>query len=132
LYNETLHKYKFGQAHYVDLLQRIPMKFSLQFLDIPSSFYKFWKFELFLFLTNSEKIKNARTVSGLKPVHGYSPHDVVGQQADWASAWWPGPAEEVTCGAAAGCARQACSRAVAARATTWWRAGRWLDGGWWC
>jgi hypothetical protein len=22
--------------------------------------------------------------------------------------------------------------AVAARATTWWRAGRWLDGGWWC
>jgi hypothetical protein len=42
-----MHKYEFGQAHYVELLKRSPTKFSLPFLDIPTSFYEFWKFELF-------------------------------------------------------------------------------------
>jgi hypothetical protein len=47
LYNALLHKCKFCQARCVGLLKRITMKFSLPFLDTPSSFYKFWKFELF-------------------------------------------------------------------------------------
>jgi hypothetical protein len=32
--NEILHKCTFGQAHCVELLKRIPKKFSLLFLDI--------------------------------------------------------------------------------------------------
>jgi hypothetical protein len=48
LHNELLHKYKFGQAHCEELTMRSPTKFCFPFLDIPISFYKFWKFELFL------------------------------------------------------------------------------------
>jgi hypothetical protein len=47
LHNSLLHNYKFGQAHGVELLNRIHTKFTLQILVIPSSFYKFWKFKLF-------------------------------------------------------------------------------------
>jgi hypothetical protein len=47
LYNELLHKCKFAKAHCVGLLKGVHTKFSLQFLDMPSSFYNFWKFELF-------------------------------------------------------------------------------------
>jgi hypothetical protein len=59
LYNELLHNYKFGPAHCVELLKRSPTKLSLQFLDLPTSFYRFWKFELFLgILLNQNKTKN--------------------------------------------------------------------------
>jgi hypothetical protein len=44
LHNEILHKYEFGQAHCVDLTKRSSKKFSLPFLDTPTSFYEFWKF----------------------------------------------------------------------------------------
>jgi hypothetical protein len=47
LYNALMHKYKFGQAHCVEILKGMPKKFSLQFLNILSSFYEFWNFELF-------------------------------------------------------------------------------------
>jgi hypothetical protein len=40
LYNELLHKYKFGQAHCVELTMRSPTKFSLQFLGISKVFYE--------------------------------------------------------------------------------------------
>jgi hypothetical protein len=44
LHNGILHKYEFDQAHFVALTKRSPTKFSLPFLDIPTSFYEFWKF----------------------------------------------------------------------------------------
>jgi hypothetical protein len=47
VYHKILYKCEFGQAHCVELLKRSPTKFSLPFLDIPISFYEFWKFELF-------------------------------------------------------------------------------------
>jgi hypothetical protein len=60
-----MHKCEFGQAHYVELLNRSPTKFSLPFLNIHTSFYEFWKFELFLlFKTNGNDFKNPGTVLG--------------------------------------------------------------------
>jgi hypothetical protein len=47
LHKELLHKYEFGQAHSEELTKRSPTKFSFPFLDIPTSFYEFWKFEMF-------------------------------------------------------------------------------------
>jgi hypothetical protein len=47
VYNKILHKCEFNQAQWVELLKKSPTKFSLSFFDIPTSFYKFWKFELF-------------------------------------------------------------------------------------
>jgi hypothetical protein len=47
LHNELLYKYEFGQAHYQEQTKRTPTKFSFPFFDIPTSFYEFWKFELF-------------------------------------------------------------------------------------
>jgi hypothetical protein len=44
LHNELLYKYEFGQAHCEELTKTSPTKFSLPFLDIPTSFYEFWKF----------------------------------------------------------------------------------------
>jgi hypothetical protein len=44
LYNEILYKCEFGQAHCIYLTKRSLKKFSLPFLDIPKSFYEFWKF----------------------------------------------------------------------------------------
>jgi hypothetical protein len=44
LHNGILHKCKCGQAHCVDMTKRSPTKFSLPFLHILTSFYKFWKF----------------------------------------------------------------------------------------
>jgi hypothetical protein len=41
LQNGILHKCEFGQAHCVDLTSRSPIKFSLPFLDIPTSFHGF-------------------------------------------------------------------------------------------
>jgi hypothetical protein len=43
-HNEILHKSEFRQVHCVDLTNWSPTKFSLAFLDIPKSFYRFWKF----------------------------------------------------------------------------------------
>jgi hypothetical protein len=51
LHNEILHKDEFGQAHCVDLTKWSSTKFSLPFLDTPTSLYKFWKF------ANISKIK---------------------------------------------------------------------------
>jgi hypothetical protein len=42
--NGILYKCDFGQPQCVDLTKRSPKKFSLPFLDIPKSFYEFWKF----------------------------------------------------------------------------------------
>jgi hypothetical protein len=65
LYNELLHNYKFGPAHCIELLKRSPTKLSLQFLDPPTSFYIFWKFELFLgILLNQNEKKNEITMLG--------------------------------------------------------------------
>jgi hypothetical protein len=44
LHNGILHKCEFDQAHYIDLTKRSSTKFCLPFLDIPTSFYEFWKF----------------------------------------------------------------------------------------
>jgi hypothetical protein len=44
LRNGILYKCGFCQAHCVDLTKRSPTKFSFPFLDIPTSFYEFWKF----------------------------------------------------------------------------------------
>jgi hypothetical protein len=44
LHNRILHKCEFDQAHCIDLTKRSSTKFSLPFLDIPISFYEFWKF----------------------------------------------------------------------------------------
>jgi hypothetical protein len=41
-----LHKSEFGQAHCIELLIRVHSKFTLSFLDLPTSFYDFCKFEL--------------------------------------------------------------------------------------
>jgi hypothetical protein len=50
------------------LPKRSPTKFSLQFLNIPSSFYEFWKFKLFsMNFLKSKAIKKDRTMPGLKP-----------------------------------------------------------------
>jgi hypothetical protein len=64
LHNALLHKYKFGHAHCVRLLNRIHRNFTFKFLDISTVFYEFYKFELtFAYLTNSEKhICKSRTV----------------------------------------------------------------------
>jgi hypothetical protein len=45
VYNKILHKCEFCQAHCVELPKMSLTKFSLPFLDIPTSFYGFWKFE---------------------------------------------------------------------------------------
>jgi hypothetical protein len=42
---ELLHKSEFGQAPCVEWFKMSPKKFSLSFLDTPTSFYEFWKFE---------------------------------------------------------------------------------------
>jgi hypothetical protein len=47
LHNELLHKYEFGLAHCKDLTKRSLTIFSFAFFNIPTSFYEFWKFELF-------------------------------------------------------------------------------------
>jgi hypothetical protein len=39
-------KSEFGQAHCAEWLKTVHTKFILKILDIPTSFYKFWKFEL--------------------------------------------------------------------------------------
>jgi hypothetical protein len=41
-----LHKSGFGQAHCAWSFKSIHTKFSLHFLDTPTSFYEFWKFEI--------------------------------------------------------------------------------------
>jgi hypothetical protein len=46
LYKKLLHKCEFGQAHCVDLPKRSPTKFSLPFLNIPTIFNEFCKFEI--------------------------------------------------------------------------------------
>jgi hypothetical protein len=58
LYNKILHKCEFGQAHYVELLKRSPIKFSLPFLDNRTSFYEFWEFETISRIYEIEKRKN--------------------------------------------------------------------------
>jgi hypothetical protein len=67
LYNKILLKSEFGQAHCIGLFKWVNTKFTLQFLDIPSSFYKFWKVELFLgiFLNRKEKKNKSRRCAGI-------------------------------------------------------------------
>jgi hypothetical protein len=56
----------------------------LKFLDIPTSFYKFWKFELILeILLNQKKKKN-----GIRHWAGVSAQ---GHSARRGVGWWPGP-----------------------------------------
>jgi hypothetical protein len=83
LYTKLLHKCEFGWAHCVGLFKRVHTKFTLQFLDIPPSFYKFWKFKLFFgnFIYSFSEFWKRKIVSGL-----------------WAGIWpkvivcWLGPA----------------------------------------
>jgi hypothetical protein len=37
-----MHKYNFGQVHYVERVKRIHAKFTLYFSDVYSNFYEFW------------------------------------------------------------------------------------------
>jgi hypothetical protein len=39
-------KSEFGQAHCEEWFKRIHTKFISKFLDTPTSFYEFWKFEI--------------------------------------------------------------------------------------
>jgi hypothetical protein len=55
LYKELLNKCEFGQTHYVQPPKRSPTKFSLPFLDIPKSFYKFKILHYFLRIKSIEK-----------------------------------------------------------------------------
>jgi hypothetical protein len=48
LYNKLLHKCEFGQAHWVEMPNRSPMKFSLLFLDIRISSMNFESLNYFL------------------------------------------------------------------------------------
>jgi hypothetical protein len=76
----------------------------------------------------------ARSGPGLQPMGRGGLPCAAGRQAGWASAWRPGPTEEVAHGTGTGCASRArlrcghCAHPV--RATTWWRAHRWLSGRW--
>jgi hypothetical protein len=45
LYKSLLHKSEFGQTHCEEWFKRSPTKFILKFLDTPTNFYEFWKFE---------------------------------------------------------------------------------------
>jgi hypothetical protein len=55
LHKKLLHKREFDQAHCEKWFKRIHTKFILQFLNIPTSFYEFWKFEQFLGIKTIEK-----------------------------------------------------------------------------
>jgi hypothetical protein len=54
-----MHKSVYGQAHYVEWFKSIHTKFSLPFLDIPTSFYEFWKFDTIagIYLNKKEREK---------------------------------------------------------------------------
>jgi hypothetical protein len=100
LHNKIIHKSEFGHVHCVDLTKRSPTNFSLPFLDIPTSFDKFWKLLIFLGLNKSKNeflIRaqyQARSSPGLQCTrHGGLPC-TAGQKASWALAWRPGPAEK--------------------------------------
>jgi hypothetical protein len=79
LHKKLLHQSEFGVAHYVELPKSIHTKFSLPFLNIPTSFYKFWKFETISrnYLNKKEKtikqcmgrIQPASTVQGSAGCH---------------------------------------------------------------
>jgi hypothetical protein len=77
LQNALLHKCKFGQAHSVGLLKRIPMKFSLPFFDISTDPYYFLKFG---YLKQMENDFKPGHIVGLKTAQGHS-----------AGAWRPNP-----------------------------------------
>jgi hypothetical protein len=59
LHNNLLPKSEFGQAHCVEWFKRSLTKFILKFLDTPTSFYKFLKFEIIseIYLNKNEKEK---------------------------------------------------------------------------
>jgi hypothetical protein len=59
LYKKLLHKYNFGQAHSVELLIRVHAKFTLNFLDLPTSSSQISKFETIsgIYLNKKEKKK---------------------------------------------------------------------------
>jgi hypothetical protein len=59
LYKKLLHKSECGQAHCVQWFKSIHTKFSLPFLDTPTSFYEFWKFETIsgIYLNRNKKEK---------------------------------------------------------------------------
>jgi hypothetical protein len=76
LYNKLLHKHNFGQAHCVELLIRVHVKFTLNFLDLPTSSSQISKFEIIfgIYLNKKRKKKkkkknlnNARAESGSLP-----------------------------------------------------------------
>jgi hypothetical protein len=80
LYKKLLHKSEFAQAHCVEWFNSIHTKFILPFLDIPTSFYEFWKFETIseIYLNKKEKkwlkqcmgrIRPADTVQGSAACH---------------------------------------------------------------
>jgi hypothetical protein len=61
LHKKLLHQSEFGGAHYGELPKSIHTKFSLPFLNIPTSFYEFWKFETISrnYLNKKEKQLNS-------------------------------------------------------------------------
>jgi hypothetical protein len=49
-----MHKWIFGQDHCIDMLKRIPMRFSLHFSEFYVNFYKFRKFNWILWILNQK------------------------------------------------------------------------------
>jgi hypothetical protein len=93
LYKKLLHKCVFCQAHCVEWFKSIHTKFSLPFLDTPTTFYEFWKFEIIsgIYLNKKEKkrlkqcmgrIRPAATVQGSAACHARSADQLAGP--------WPG------------------------------------------
>jgi hypothetical protein len=73
LYKSLLHKSEFGQAHCEEWFKRSPTKFILKFLDTPTNFYEFWKFETISeIIYLKQKKKKDSTVHGPNPARAYS------------------------------------------------------------
>jgi hypothetical protein len=98
VYNKILYKSEFGQTHCVELSMWMPTKFSLQFLNIASNFYEFWKFKLF-----SGKFTKSKRKEKMKPGTGpwFQPKTTVPGRG---VGWWPA--------VAAGCHGVAAHRAA--------------------
>jgi hypothetical protein len=110
LYKKLLYTCEFCQAHCVELIIRVHTKFTLPFLDIPTSFYEFWNFETIsrIYLNKKEKKKFKQCMGRICPEATVHRPGGLPCAVGWASAWWPGLATEwPTCHAVA-------------RAGTWW------------
>jgi hypothetical protein len=112
VYNKILHKYEFKQAPWVQLLKKSPKNLVCNFGAFLQFSMNSRSLLIFLGLNKSENKFlihtkcQAQSGPGLQPTgRGGLPH-AADRQAGWASAWRPGPAEEVARGTGTGRARQ--------------------------